>query len=41
MTRGNFNGLDVSPDGSRLVVSTLTTPKFEVWALDLPPLLRD
>lgn len=36
MVRGNFHGLDVSPDGSRLVVSTLTAPKFEVWALDLP-----
>jgi Tol biopolymer transport system component len=35
MVRGNFNGLDVSPDGSRLVVSTLVAPRFEVWALDL------
>jgi Tol biopolymer transport system component len=34
MVRSNFNGLDVSPDGSRLVVSTLTAPKFEVWAID-------
>jgi Tol biopolymer transport system component len=34
MVRSNFNGLDVSPDGSRLVVSTLVAPKFEVWALD-------
>jgi dipeptidyl aminopeptidase/acylaminoacyl peptidase len=40
MVRSNFNGLDVSPDGSRLVVSTLVAPKFEVWALDLPPLAR-
>jgi Tol biopolymer transport system component len=40
MVRSNFNGLDVSPDGSRLVVSTLVAPKFEVWALDLPPLGR-
>jgi hypothetical protein len=38
MVRSNFNGLDVSPDGSRLVVSTLVAPKFEVWSLDLPPL---
>jgi Tol biopolymer transport system component len=35
MVPSNFNGLDVSPDGSRLVVSTLVAPKFEVWALDL------
>jgi Tol biopolymer transport system component len=34
MVRSNFNGLDVSPDGSRLVVSTLVAPKFEVWAID-------
>jgi Tol biopolymer transport system component len=34
MVRSNFTGLDVSPDGSRLVVSTLVAPKFEVWALD-------
>jgi Tol biopolymer transport system component len=40
MVRSNFNGLDVSPDGSRLVVSTLVAPKFEVWALDLLPLAR-
>ena len=31
---GNFNGFDVNPDGSRLVVSTLTSEKFEVWALE-------
>jgi Tol biopolymer transport system component len=40
MVRSNFNGLDVSPDGSRVVVSTLVAPKFEVWAIDLPPLAR-
>lgn len=40
MTRGNFIGFDVSLDGSRLVLSTLVTPKYEVWALDLAPLLR-
>jgi Tol biopolymer transport system component len=40
MVRGNFASLDVSPDGSRLVVSTTTAPKFEVWALDLPSLAQ-
>jgi hypothetical protein len=34
MVPGNFNGFDVSPDGSRLVLSTLTFDKFEVWALE-------
>jgi hypothetical protein len=34
---GNFNGFDVSPDGSRIVVSTLTASKTEVWSLDNVP----
>jgi Tol biopolymer transport system component len=35
MVRSNFNGLDVSPDGASVVVSTLVAPKYEVWALDV------
>lgn len=31
---GNFSGLDVSQDGARVVVSTLTLAKSEIWTLD-------
>jgi len=31
---GNFSGLDVSPDGTRIVVSTLTLARSEIWTLD-------
>jgi Tol biopolymer transport system component len=31
---GNFNGFDVSPDGSQLIVSTWTLGKQELWAID-------
>jgi len=34
MNPGNFSGLDVSPDGTRIIVSTQTMAKFEVWTLD-------
>ena len=31
---GNFNGFDISPDGSQLIVSTWTLGKHELWAID-------
>jgi hypothetical protein len=34
MVPGNFTGLDISPDGTRTIVSTQTHARFEVWALD-------
>lgn len=34
---GNTNGFDVSPDGSRIVVSTFTVSMTEVWSLDNVP----
>jgi Tol biopolymer transport system component len=34
MWPGNFNNIDVSPDGSRIVASSLTFSKYELWTLD-------
>jgi Tol biopolymer transport system component len=34
MFPGNFNNIDLSPDGSRIIASTLTSSKFELWTLD-------
>jgi Tol biopolymer transport system component len=34
MWKGNFNNIDLSPDGSRIVVSALTSATFEIWTLD-------
>jgi Tol biopolymer transport system component len=34
MWPGNFNNIDLSPDGSKLVASTLTFSKHELWTLD-------
>ena len=31
---GNFNNIDLSPDGSRIITSALTSAKFEIWTLD-------
>jgi Tol biopolymer transport system component len=31
---GNFNNIDLSPDGSRIMVSTLTMGRYELWTLD-------
>lgn len=31
---GNFNNMDLSPDGSRIITSALTSAKFEMWTLD-------
>jgi len=32
--QGNFNNIDLSPDGSRIITSALTSAKFEIWTLD-------
>jgi Tol biopolymer transport system component len=34
LAAGNFNGFDISPDGSQLIVSTWTLGKQELWAID-------
>lgn len=34
MFPANFNNLDLSPDGSRVIVSTLTQSSHELWTLD-------
>lgn len=34
MFPGNFNNIDLSPDGSRIIASTLTSAKYELWTLD-------
>ncbi len=34
MWPGNFNNIDLSPDGSRIIVSALTFSKNELWTLD-------
>lgn len=34
---GNFNGFDISPDGTRIAVSNFTVAKTELWALDNLP----
>ncbi len=34
MWPGNFNNIDLSPDGSRIVASSLTFSKHELWTLD-------
>ena len=31
---GNFNNMDLSPDGSRIITSALTSAKWEIWTLD-------
>lgn len=31
---GNFNNIDLSPDGSRIITSALTSVKNEIWTLD-------
>ncbi len=31
---GNFNSIDLSPDGSRIMASTQTMSKYELWTLD-------
>jgi Tol biopolymer transport system component len=31
---GNFNGFDISPDGSQLIVSTWTLGKQELWSIE-------
>jgi len=32
--QGNFNNIDLSPDGSRIMTSALTSATFEIWTLD-------
>ncbi len=34
MWPGNFNNIDVSPDGTRIIASSLTFTKNELWTLD-------
>lgn len=34
MFPGNFNNIDLSPDGSRIIASTLTSAKIELWTLE-------
>jgi Tol biopolymer transport system component len=34
MAAGNFNGFDISPDGSQVIVSTWTLGRQELWAID-------
>ena len=34
MSPGNFNNIDVSPDGTRIIASSLTFTKNELWTLD-------
>ena len=34
MWPGNFNNIDVSADGTRIIASTLTFNKQEIWTLD-------
>jgi Tol biopolymer transport system component len=31
---GNFNNIDLSPEGSRILASTFTMGKYELWTLD-------
>ncbi len=34
MWPGNFNNIDVSPDGTRIIASSLTFTRNELWTLD-------
>ena len=32
--QGNFNNIDLSPDGTHIITSALTSSKYEIWTLD-------